>query len=80
MLFPEDAPKVSRADLARALAEWSVFEAQDRHAEQRGGRRKGRVGKYNALADALKETSFASTPDALATAHTNWKTGRSSRA
>jgi hypothetical protein len=65
MLFPDDAPKVSRADLARALEEWSVFEALE-----------GRTGKFNAVAEALKETSLASTLAALESAYTNWKNRR----
>jgi hypothetical protein len=66
---PLDAEKIDVPELVGTLAEWTVDVDDPR---KRGGRRKGRVGKWNHLANAIARTSFKRSAGTLSKEHRNW--------
>lgn len=69
VLFPRETLEMQL--LARAIEEW-VIDGATSDRSKRGGRRKGRMGKWNALAAAIAGTSFAMTAHSLEDAHRTW--------
>ena len=69
-VFPYDAAALDLTHLAVALDEWTT-PGSDR--KKRGGRRANRVGKFNALEDAIAETSFAQKAASLEVRYAQWR-------
>jgi hypothetical protein len=77
VLFPGEA--LDAGLIERAIVEWHVENASPDRSKN-GGRRKGRLGKWNALAEAIGRTSFARSASSTEAAYKDWKKKRRAKA
>lgn len=75
-LFPRES--LDEKALSAAIDEW-VPTSVTTDPKRRGGRRKGRTGKFNALAAAIAKTTFAQKAQSLEQALKDWRKLRGAR-